>query len=102
MEKLWILYWIFIFVSIVFGIIVTIKTKKISGIFQSILSVVASICGLFYSLKRDWVNAKEGEVEYFLKNISNGSIEAIILFFLYICIIIIFLYNILKLKKLKK
>ena len=99
MENLWILYWIFIFVSIVFGIIVTIKTKKISGIFQSILSVVASICGLFYSLKRDWVNGKEGELEYFFKNIFNGSIEAIIILLLYIFLIVLLVYNIIKLLK---
>ncbi len=99
MESFWVLYWLVIVLSFILGIIVTIKTKKISGVIQSILSVILPIWSIVFSLKRNWVDGKDGEIEFFFYSLANYSLEAIVLLLIYIILIILFIYNIVKLFK---
>ncbi|MBO5477603.1 MAG: hypothetical protein J6A15_07625 [Clostridia bacterium] len=95
MENLWVIYWLFLAFALVFGVIHTIKIKKCTGIMQIVLSIILPIWALVFSLKRNWIDGNESEIEFLLSKIIEGSIEAIIIVILFIVLFGVTIYNLL-------
>jgi len=94
---MWLVYWLFLIISFFFGINVFIKKHEFSGIVQSLLSFALPIWALFLSLHRD-LTQNVNELEFILLRFLNGQIDAILIVFGYIALIITFIYNLYNLK----
>ena len=96
MENLWIFYWLSILVSLILGILSVIKRNKIAGFMQVTLSIILPIWAFFFQLKGNYFST-QSEWEFMHSKIMQGSIEAILLLILYIVLILIFIYNFIRL-----
>ena len=103
MEWLWSIYWILMLCSLVFGIIITIKKNKITGLLQTILSLVSPIWSFVFALKRDYLSNefRTKELYFMYTKLMEGNIEAIVILILYVILIITFFYNLFLFKKQK-
>lgn len=62
---------------------------------QIVLSIILPIWALVFSLKRNWIDGNESEIEFLLSKIIEGSIEAIIIVILFIVLFGVTIYNLL-------
>lgn len=76
--------------------------KKVCGIFQVLLSILVPVWFFIFVMHRDWVNGNEKEFDFFVSQLLNKSLEAILILVLFIMLIIISIYNISRLKLNKK
>ncbi len=95
MEWLWLFYWGFIILSIVLGIVVSIKKNRGTGLAQVLLSIIVPIWAFVFALKRDYLSTglESNELYFMYTKIISGDIEAISILLLFIVLIIAFLYN---------
>lgn len=99
MELIWIFYWLLLLVIFLLGFIYLFKSKKRKwlGLLQSLLTLFWAVWAFIFALQRDF--SKESELDYLLFELSNGSIEAILLILTFLILIIICICNIIFLTK---
>lgn len=95
MEWLGFIYIFILLASILLGLIVTIKRKKVLGILQILLSIFLPIWAFIFALKRDYlsVGPEANEFYYMYTKILEGNFEAITITLLYVVLAVLFIYN---------
>lgn len=101
MEYLWLFYWGILFFSLIFGIVVMIKKNKITGVFESLLSLIAPLWAFIFALKRDYLSSEysKNEIGFLYDEVISGNIEAIFIVILFVIFIITTIYNIFLFKR---
>lgn len=101
MQYLWLIYWGILLFSLIFGIVVMIKKNKITGAFQSLLSIIAPLCAFIFALKRDYLSIEysKNEIGFLYDEVISGNIKAISIVLLFVVLIVVLVYNIFLFKK---
>lgn len=98
MNIIWIIYWVLILCSLIFGIFVIFKKNKVLGISQFVLSLVVPVIALLFTLNRP---TGVDEFPFLYKEFLNGNVMVYLIFILYLVLISLFIYNIFSFRKKK-
>lgn len=102
MELIWMIYWVFLFLSLLLSVMIIWKYHRKTGIIQLLLTIVIPIWALLFIISTNWVGSGTNEFMHMFEFAISGSISAIAIMIGYLALIGFFIYDIFILVTLKE